>query len=305
MCIIAVVPKDKYLIDEVLHNCWTMNSQGGGFAYAKDGKIRVVKELLSKEKFNYLYRKHQEGAPESIFILHWRVRTHGTVSLMNVHPFWVNKDIVMFHNGTISGLPDDTLRSDSNQFNRLILQKLPGNWIKNRATLTLLQDRIGGSRMAFLTAAGNVTILNKQSWDSSTDGIHFSNTGWRGTWNHRGKDNYLWVLDKETGKWVGSNQSQKKTPIPSVARENYLKLLRSCDPCAIPASRSGQLTEVMDIDRPDVLLSIPSTTKCTACHRAITNFTIVAKVQSSYFCEDCLITIEQEGERYMKEGGGM
>ncbi len=261
MCIIAVVPKEKRLVDEVLHNCWTLNSQGAGFAYAKDGKIHVVKELASRNKFEYLYKKHQELAPESTFVLHWRVRTHGTVSLENVHPFWVNKDLVMFHNGTITNMPDDKQRSDSNLFNRLVLQRLPAGWKHSKAILHLLQDRINGSRMAFLSSTGHVIVLNKQAWNESTDGIMFSNDGWKGSWLHRSKSD-LYVLDKETRRFIHADSVQKKTTSPKKIRAEYDALLRSCDPCVKHASATGALIQVMNIDHPDLNLHIAATATC-------------------------------------------
>lgn len=301
MCIIAVVPAGKVLRDEVLHNCWTLNHMGAGFAYPLDGKLRVVKELRSQNKFEYLFKKHQELAPESPFVLHWRIRTHGEVSLANVHPFWVNKDMVMFHNGTITGMPDDKVRSDSNLFNHLVLQKLPKGWSHNRTILQLIQERINGSRMVFLTSTGRIVILNKQAWSESEDGILFSNDGWLGSWLHRSKGHTLYVLDKDSRQWVKTDSIQKKISSPSAIRAEYDKLLLNCDPCTKHASGSGQLIQVIDVEQPDLILHISKTTKCFCCQEPLGDYTIISKIMGGYACEECLLETESIAEKY-KEG---
>lgn len=183
MCIIAVQPPKLELRQEVLDNCWAGNDDGAGFAYAKDGNIIVIKELENKEKFETLYRSHRAKSPNAVFVLHWRVRTHGKVNRTNIHPFFVNKDVVMFHNGTISDMPHSEDYSDSYLFAKTVLSGLPHKFYSNETILRMIHKWASPSRIALLTSSGKVFFTSMNGWEKDGD-FFFSNNGWKG-WIYR------------------------------------------------------------------------------------------------------------------------
>jgi hypothetical protein len=45
MCVAILKTKGSKISVETLHEAWTTNKDGGGFAFAKDGKLQVFKSL--------------------------------------------------------------------------------------------------------------------------------------------------------------------------------------------------------------------------------------------------------------------
>ena len=59
------------------------------------------------------------------FIVHFRIGTHGTSNgIYNVHPFYVDKNLVFAHNGMIHKVDDCKKRSDTRVFNDTFLKPL-------------------------------------------------------------------------------------------------------------------------------------------------------------------------------------
>ena len=47
MCIAIIKPKDKHISDEALKNCYERNPDGAGLAFAKNGKLYIMKGIFN------------------------------------------------------------------------------------------------------------------------------------------------------------------------------------------------------------------------------------------------------------------
>lgn len=179
MCIICVQPTKLLVTKEVLQRCWNNNRNGGGFAYTDGTKVLTFKELDSFEKYYSAFTEALAKNPDSPFIHHFRISTHGKIDKTNCHPFLVNKKLGFAHNGIISNASYSTNYSDTYMFNEEILKNLPSNFLSNPALIKLIEGFIGyGSKLAFLDANGNYSIINEKAgvWD---EGIWYSNGGYK------------------------------------------------------------------------------------------------------------------------------
>jgi len=107
MCIIAIC-KDRPLSAWEIHNCFTNNSDGVGFAYARGDKVTINKGYMTEEAFVKAY----EDVNILPHVVHFRTTTSGGVSQELCHPFVVDEHSelvvqdeveqpVLFHNGVI------------------------------------------------------------------------------------------------------------------------------------------------------------------------------------------------------------
>lgn len=51
MCIAIVKPQGTEISDEYLKNCFENNPDGAGIAYARDGKLYIVKGIFNQNTF--------------------------------------------------------------------------------------------------------------------------------------------------------------------------------------------------------------------------------------------------------------
>jgi predicted glutamine amidotransferase len=178
MCIAIFKPRDKVISKETLEQCFKTNSDGAGFIFKEDGKLKIKKGYFSFESFYHEYKKVESQQ----LLIHFRIKTHGKVSQENCHPFYVTKDLGFIHNGIISHHSGDLNTSDTRDFNVKILKplvkKLGTTIIQNEEMKTILGNYIGYSKLVFMDVEENVTIINENlgNWN---DEIWYSNFSWR------------------------------------------------------------------------------------------------------------------------------
>ena len=203
MCIAIYQPQGLILDDETLKRCHLNNPDGCGMAYIREdnGKIEIYKSLKFKK---WLKRYHQmtQQNPESPFLIHFRIKTHGVVSTDNCHPFKIDKDHVFIHNGMITKCAPkerDGAISDTRLFNQMILQSLPNGWFDNDAIKNLIEPWIGNSKLAILKRDGSINIINEEkgNWH---EGVWFSNTSYEATYTRK----------KPTTTYYGTHQRNDK-----------------------------------------------------------------------------------------------
>lgn len=180
MCIAIMNPSNVTLKKNIIRTCWDNNYHGGGLLYI-NSKTKQLESFKSLTDFDALYAKYQEvrkNHSKSKVVLHFRISTHGTISVENVHPFMVSKSLGFVHNGIISQAPYSKQYSDTYMFNETMLKKLPSDFLDNQAILDLLDDYIGYSKLLFLDSDNNHTIIGEEKgvWDH---GCWFSNTGYK------------------------------------------------------------------------------------------------------------------------------
>lgn len=166
---------------------WDNNSDGGGFAhFADDGSIQVYKtmDLLAfLENYEEAWQKYGQDSP---FILHFRLATHGTTDEYNVHPFAVDANTVVAHNGIINTLGQEKTdkRSDTHFFVQEYLRRLPERWYEDPFISDMIERYIGtGSKLVVLTnheSAKSPGYIFNQKAGHWRDGMWFSNYSYLG-----------------------------------------------------------------------------------------------------------------------------
>jgi predicted glutamine amidotransferase len=178
MCI-AILNTTNTLTRETLQQCWKSNPDGAGMIYTNNGQIKIFKEMTNFDKFYKEYVKQRKANKTSNFVLHFRIATSGKIDKTNCHPFAVNKNLAFVHNGMISIDQLNINVSDTYTFNELILKKLPSSFLNNHAITELIESYIGYSKLIFLDADNEVSILNEDlgSWD--IDNNWYSNNSYQ------------------------------------------------------------------------------------------------------------------------------
>ena len=172
---------------------------------------------------------------KSPFIIHFRYATHGeNIGTDNVHPFKVNNGLVFAHNGIISNVSENDQYSDTQMFNKEVLQKLPEKFLNDTITIKLLSGFTSGSKLAFLDSKKNVSIINEKlgHWNDENT-MWFSNYGYCDTqkYNYGSYTGYGNYKDYGRYKDYGNSYSYPKV---------LDKKLPSCDWCGFD---SGDLVK--------------------------------------------------------------
>lgn len=181
MCI-AIFNKSSLLSYEAIRNSFENNNDGAGLLYIDGGRLAVIKETASAKAFYKKYKAIRENNALPM-LLHFRIGTHGHFADYNLHPFLVNSQIGFVHNGVIRISEIDARYSDTNHFNRLVLQtmKRPARIFKDGSNEAALVSHFCGSssKLIFLNAAGDFRIFNEAAghWDKL--GNWFSNSTYK------------------------------------------------------------------------------------------------------------------------------
>ncbi len=184
MCIAILNTPNITFSKSIIRTCWENNSDGAGLIWTdtKRKKLHTFKELDSVEAYYSKYIEVRRKYPKSKVVLHFRISTSGGVNLNNTHPFEVNAGLAFVHNGVISELNGiDKQRSDTNLFNLRVLQNLPAGFERNQAIADLIAKYIGHSKLIFLNANNEHTIINPSlgKTDPAYSGCWFSNNTYK------------------------------------------------------------------------------------------------------------------------------
>jgi hypothetical protein len=177
MCIAIYKPKNKLISEATLAQCFKANDDGAGFLIAKDKKLIMKKGFFTFDEFYGAWKKYENEQA----LIHFRIKTHGDLTKDNCHPFMVNSGLGFIHNGVIAGFGKDNM-SDTNHFNNEILRPLVakyGNQILFEPGIkTLIENKIGYSKLAFLDRHGNVNLFNESKgvWDNE---VWYSNSSYK------------------------------------------------------------------------------------------------------------------------------
>lgn len=183
MCIAIVKPQGTEISDEYLENCFDNNKDGAGIAYAKDGKLYIVKGIFDKKQFIKEVRKAEKIAQGSMLI-HCRIGTSGLKDKNNCHPHIVNDNLVMIHNGVLDvDVPKNSKVSDTVIFIETYLKKLSKDFVKSEPIMHLIEKAIGDrNKFAFLNNKGEAFICNAKM-GTVEGGIWYSNDTYSYNWD--------------------------------------------------------------------------------------------------------------------------
>lgn len=181
MCVAIVCKQGARLTNAQIENGWSSNYHGGGFAFVKDGKVEIVKGLMTLATMKEKYQEYAEQySTESPFLVHLRISTSGGVTAANTHPFPI-KGGAMIHNGmmfTPSGARAGDYKdrkSDTRVFAEALHDVLELEYLK-KAEKRILQAVGSYNKLCFLYDNKDFLILNEGDgfWNDDNT-IWFSN----------------------------------------------------------------------------------------------------------------------------------
>lgn len=182
MCIAIYKAPLAKLSKETLETCFKNNTHGAGLCYPKDGKMEIRKGFFTFAAFWAAYEEIRDL--EVPALLHCRYKTDGIENAENCHPWRVNDETALIHNGIIKqhrSSKKDKI-SDTGLFVRDIIKpmcKANKNAWKRKWAKALIEEYIGlGNKLVMLDASGHYEIFRPLlgEWNG---GCWFSNDGYK------------------------------------------------------------------------------------------------------------------------------
>ena len=180
MCIIIVANKNKKIPNEHIKLASELNCDGFGMSASVNNKLFVYKSIsMNSDDIIRLYNSIRQVATGDI-VLHFRLATHGDVSDKLCHPFYVNKDLVMFHNGvmrdSVSGYNGHNKNeSDTKAFVNNVLKNFKKGFQNNETIMNIINETLGEyNKLCFLDNTGKTTYTSSSKW-VEYNGILYSN----------------------------------------------------------------------------------------------------------------------------------
>lgn len=175
MCIAIVKKPNGSISQDRLRSCFSVNSHGAGFAYVKNGIVRISKGHMSFEDFWKAYDMAFKENPTSTFLIHFRIATSGDRGPENTHPFHIPDGGALIHNGILFYPTDNTKRSDTNIFAAVLGKHLKSkkDWVDKK---TSIEEMIGvGNKLCTLWKDNSFVIINEMqgNWENN---VWYSNT---------------------------------------------------------------------------------------------------------------------------------
>jgi len=152
MCLAIYQPAGKQIPESHLFEGFKNNPHGAGFMYFDEHNelhtFRTMKFDEFIDEYEKQYALHGKYSP---FSVHFRWATHGTTNIDNVHPFKMNENVAVLHNGILScEIPDDKM-SDTAAFVKYYLNALPRNWQDNEYLFDMVEQYCSGSKLVIMT----------------------------------------------------------------------------------------------------------------------------------------------------------
>ena len=166
MCILIVKPAGVGLPPQHLLERYAQRNPHG-FGYATGAK--TYKTMSYKA---FLREIAKEDASEAMLI-HFRYATHGSKKKNNCHPFKDEATGVVFaHNGILPVQPIGDMTDSETAFRWLFQPHIAQGGIYSRALAKEVKSIIGGSKVAFINALGQIKTFGEFT---EVDGIYYSN----------------------------------------------------------------------------------------------------------------------------------
>lgn len=185
MCLIITADPKQPIPDYVINSAALKNPDGWGIIWHENGKTKVKRSLDMSKLLKF--SKSLEKYPR---VVHLRMATHGTVNLVNCHPFKVRENLFFAHNGVMSEygcLKDD--KSDTSVFNETIVRPLAemysGSEILNEVWFRHAMEKFAGQSQRFAFMDDRGSVLRVGPWQQH-----------KGVWV---SNNYAWSYPYEQG----------------------------------------------------------------------------------------------------------
>lgn len=187
MCIICVKHHGVAMPDlKTLRQCWTVNRDGAGMSYYKEGMENVViaKGFMKFKRLKMALDALDFGIND-IVVLHFRFATHGLVDAGNCHPFPLSNKTAdlrcvygefktsIAHNGVFGSMPAHDTLSDTQKFiSGIMCNPAIVNNLDNEAIQELISGYCGSSSKLAILRPNKLLLLGNFVEDK---GLLYSN----------------------------------------------------------------------------------------------------------------------------------
>ena len=179
MCLAVYKPVGVLPNWQHLENGHDTNNDSWGFAAVQNGELHTYVGLGEFEQFRSYFEPFQDCQA----VIHFRYATHGKVMTDNCHPFLIDKDLAVIHNGIIDVECNlNQSMSDTWHYVEVVLKSLHRvnpDFFMHPATQFVCEQSLGANKLCFLRSDGTHAIWNKDAGDELDDGTWYSNTGYK------------------------------------------------------------------------------------------------------------------------------
>jgi predicted glutamine amidotransferase len=178
MCLIIHKPASVYFNNAWLKDFYRKNRDGAGIMWNVKGVVEVEK-ITSPTESEWIDFYNTYAAKRDC-VIHLRMRTHGTISDENTHPYYISNGIWLMHNGILStGNAKDIERSDTWHFIQDVLKpalRRDEKFLNKQDHVERLGKQIGsnnkfvfcGVRKSPLIVNKSAGVIRKGAWFSNT-----------------------------------------------------------------------------------------------------------------------------------------
>ena len=252
MCIAVLRKSNAVLSRETLKRCFEKNDDGAGFVFAHGRKLILEKGFFTFNKFWNAFSKVPKNCPA---IIHFRIASSGLKNKKNCHPFLINQNCAMAHNGILHDWvgEEKDKKSDTvhfvEQILRPLLSKVPRAYLDILFQHMLEKTIDVGNKMIFLDANGRHSILREYAgeWDKKK-GCWFSNDGYK-------NDKTVFLPD-----WEPSERVRKKKFTPRSEIERILGAPAQFD----GRYNTNQYEKELNISHDEEILKLQQMLECGA-----------------------------------------
>ena len=199
MCLLIATTGKARPSKKALRRAAQQNPDGYGFAVIGDGRIYTYRSMNAEDTIKRYFEVRDEF-PVGDSIFHLRITTHGATNIDNCHPFRVNDDVVMGHNGMLP-IKEEGGRSDTRIFAEDWLPEFDlVDLLDTDGGIQELEKFAGSSKLAFLNTSSvlrrSLYIVNEDlgHWN---EGVWYSNNSYKknygssfGTWSYKATPTY-------------------------------------------------------------------------------------------------------------------
>lgn len=178
MCLAIYKPAGKTIDWDALEEGFRSNGDGAGFAYVRNDELFTHRGLFTFDAFKEAFTPHAKRQA----IIHFRLATHGKKDKKNCHPFRINNNLCLIHNGILPiKCNHDANMSDTWHYTHLILKPMaerdPEFYMRDEIVF-MGEAAIGGNKFVFLSADGNFNIWNDDAGHWASD-VWYSNRSYQ------------------------------------------------------------------------------------------------------------------------------
>lgn len=198
MCIAILKTKKGIITDDELRNSFNSNPDGAGIAYTVGKKLIIKKGIFNVEEFILTVRNAEKECDNNMLI-HCRIGTSGKNDEKNTHPFYINNDVCLIHNGILDiEVPTNSEINDTQIFIKKFMKEIKAkDLMHNKSIQNLIAETISSrNKFVLLDNRGYYKIINEKAghWKNN---VWFSNYSYETyktftKYEKKSSKNYLW-----------------------------------------------------------------------------------------------------------------